>query len=99
MRMMMKVTIPVEAGDRGSKEGILPKTVTELGDRNKPKVYSFTPTGGKQTTFFFFDLADLTILPIAAKPFFENPNAEIVVSSAINLDQMRAGVEKEMEWS
>ncbi|MGA3085739.1 MAG: hypothetical protein ABSE95_13240 [Thermodesulfobacteriota bacterium] len=57
MRMMMKVSIPVEAGNRGVKE----------------------------------------VLPIAAEPFFLNLNAGIEVSPAMNLDDMRAGVEKAMK--
>ena len=70
MRMMMKVSIPVEAGNRGVKEGILPKTVMGFVEQMKPEACYFTPEGGKRTAFFFFDLTDPTMIPTAAEPFF-----------------------------
>jgi hypothetical protein len=97
MRMMMKVSIPVEAGNRGVKEGILPKTVMEFVERMKPEACYFTPEGGRRTAFFFFDLADPTMLPSAAEPFFQNLNAAIEVLPAMNLADMKAGVEKAMK--
>jgi hypothetical protein len=99
MRMMMKVSIPVEAGNRGVKEGILPKTVMGFVERMKPEACYFTPIDGKRTAIFFFDLADPTMLPVAAEPFFENLNAEIQISPAMNLDEMKIGVEKAMKLS
>jgi hypothetical protein len=97
LRMMMKVSIPAEAGNRGVKEGILPKTVMGFVEQMKPEACYFTPEGGKRTAYFFFDLADPTMLPIATEAFFMNLNADIEVSPAMNLDDMRAGVEKAMK--
>jgi len=95
--MMMKVSIPVEAGNRGIKEGLLPKTVMEFVEQMKPESCYFTPEDGKRTAFFFFDLVDPTMLPSAVEPFFMNLNAGIEVSPAMNLDDMKAGVEKAMK--
>jgi hypothetical protein len=97
MRMMMKVSIPVEAGNKGVKEGILPKTVMGFVEQMKPEACYFTTEGGKRTALFFFNLADPTMLPMAAEPFFMNLNAGIEVLPAMNLDDMRAGVEKAMK--
>ena len=97
MRMMLKVSIPVEAGNRGVKEGILAKTVMGFVEQMKPEACYFTPADGKRTALFFFDLADPTMLPTAVEPFFENLNAEIEMSPAMNLDDMRVGVEKAMK--
>ena len=97
MRVMMKVSIPVEAGNRGIKEGILAKTVMEFEEKMKPEACYFTPEGGKRTAFFFFDLTDPTMLPSTSEPFFENLNAGIEVSPAMNLADMKAGVEKAMK--
>ena len=97
MRMMLKVSIPVEAGNRGIKEGILPKTVMEFVELMKPEACYFTPADGKRTAFFFFDLKDPTMLPTAVEPFFENLNADIEMSPAMNLDDMRVGVDKVMK--
>jgi hypothetical protein len=97
MRMMMKVSIPDEAGNRGIKEGMLPKTVMEFVEKMKPEACYFTPEGGKRTALFFFDLADPTMLPSAVEPFFINLNAGIEMSPAMNLADMKAGVEKAMK--
>jgi hypothetical protein len=97
MRMMMKVSMPVEAGNRGVKEGILPKTVMGFVEQMKPEACYFTAEGGKRTAFFFFDLTDPKMIPTVAEPFFSNLNAAIELSPVMNLDDMKAGVEKAMK--
>jgi hypothetical protein len=97
MRMMMKVSIPVEAGNKGVKEGILPKTVMGFVESMKPEACYFAAEGGRRTAFFFFDLKDPTMIPTAAEPFFMNLNASIELSPAMNLEDMKAGVEKAMK--
>jgi hypothetical protein len=97
MRVMMKVSIPVEAGNRGVKEGLLPKTVMGFVEQMKPEACYFTAEGGKRTGFFIFDLTDPTMFPTAAEPFFMNLNAGIDVSPVMNLDDMKVGVEKAMK--
>ena len=99
MRMMMKVTIPVEAGNKGVKEGILPKTVMGFVELMKPEACYFTAEGGKRTAFFFFDLKDPTLIPTVAEPFFMNLNASVEISPVMNLEDMKAGVEKAMKNS
>ena len=97
MRMMMKVSIPVEAGNRGVKEGTLPKTVMGFVEQTKPEASYFTSVDGKRTAFFVFDLKDPTMIPSIAEPFFMNLNASIDISPAMNLEDMKAGVEKAMK--
>ena len=99
MRMMMKVSIPVEAGNKGVKEGILPRTVMGFVETMKPEACYFTAEGGKRTAFFFFDLKDPTMIPTVAEPFFMNLNASVEISPVMNLEDMKAGVEKAMKNS
>jgi len=94
MRMMMKVSIPVEAGNKGVKEGMLPKTVMAFVEKMKPETCFFTAEGGKRTAFFVFDLTDPTMIPSVAEPFFMNLNASIELAPVMNLAEMKAGVEK-----
>lgn len=97
MRMMMKVSIPVEAGNKGVKEGILPKTVMGFVDQFKPEAAHFTAESGNRTAHFVFDLKDPTMIPSIAEPFFMNLNAKIDFMPAMNLEEMKAGVEKSMK--
>jgi hypothetical protein len=93
MRMMMKVSIPVEFGNRGVKEGILPKTVMAFVEQTKPESCYFTAVDGKRTAFFVFDLKEPSMIPSIAEPFFQNLNASIELSPTMNLEDMKAGVE------
>jgi hypothetical protein len=94
---MMKVSIPVESGNKGVKEGLLPKTVTEFVDRVKPEACYFTAEGGKRTAYFIFDLKDPTLIPSVAEPFFMHLLADINMSPVMNLEDMKSGVEKAMK--
>ena len=97
MRMMMKVSIPVDAGNRGVKEGGLPKTVLGFVEQFKPESCYFTAEAGMRTAFFVFDLKDPTMIPSVAEPFFQNLQASIELSPVMNLDEMKQGVEKSMK--
>ena len=90
----MKVSIPVEAGNKGVKEGLLPKTIMGFIEQMKPEAAYFVSEGGKRTGYFFFDLKDPSSLPLAAEPFFMNLNAAVEVTPAMNVEDMKAGVEK-----
>jgi hypothetical protein len=94
MRVMMKVSVPVEAGNRGIKEGILPKTIMGFVEQMKPEACYFMPEGGKRNALFVFDLADPTMIPTAAEPFFAHLNAAIEITPVMNLEDMKVGVEK-----
>jgi hypothetical protein len=95
--MMMKVSIPVEAGNKGVKEGLLPKTVMAFVDQMKPEACYFTALDGKRTAFLVFDLKDPSMIPTVAEPFFMNLEASIEMSPVMNLEDMKMGVEKAMK--
>jgi hypothetical protein len=97
MRTMMKVSIPVEAGNKGVSEGVLPRTVMKFVEQMKPEASYFVAEHGTRTAYFVFDLVDPSMIPTAAEPFFMNLNASISIQPAMNLDDMKAGVEKAMK--
>jgi hypothetical protein len=97
MRMMMKVSIPVEAGNKGVVEGLLPKTVMAFVDQMKPEAAYFGLDNGRRTAFFVFDMTDNAMIPTAAEPFFMNLNASIECQPIMNLEDMRSGIDKAMK--
>ena len=97
MRTMMKVSIPVEAGNKGIAEGALPKTVLSFVEQMKPEASYFGSENGMRTAYFVFDLKDASMIPTAAEPFFMNLHAAISFQPVMNLDDMKAGVEKAMK--
>ena len=92
--MMMKVSIPVEAGNKAIKDGSLSKTMMEFVDRMKPEAAYFGPEGGNRTAFFVFDLKDPSSIPSAAESFFMNLNASIDLTPVMDLQDMKDGVER-----
>jgi hypothetical protein len=97
MRMMMKVSIPVEAGNKGVAEGVLPKTIMAFVDQMKPEASFFGLDNGRRTAFFVFDMTENAMIPSAAEPFFMNLNASIEIQPVMNLADMKTGVEKAMK--
>lgn len=97
MRMLMKVSMAVQASNRALKDGTLPKIVDAFVEQMKPEACYFTAEGGKRTAFFFFDLKDPTMIPSAAEPFFEHLDAEIAMSPVMSLEDMKTGVQKAMK--
>ena len=64
MRVMMKASIPVEAGNKSLKDGSLPKTMMAFVEQMKPEAAYFVAENGKRTAIFFFDLKDPSSIPI-----------------------------------
>ncbi|HEY5928594.1 MAG TPA: DUF3303 family protein [Kofleriaceae bacterium] len=97
MRMLMKVSIPVESGNKGVKDGLFPKTVQAFVDQVKPESCYFAAEKGQRTGYFVFDLKDPTLIPSVAEPFFMGFNASIEITPAMSLDEMKTGVDKAMK--
>jgi hypothetical protein len=97
MRMMLKVSIPVESGNKSIADGTLPKTVMDFLAKFKPEAAYFVAEAGKRTGYFFFELADATDIPSVAESFFMNLNAAIELTPAMNAADMREGIEKAMK--
>ncbi|MDD4974560.1 MAG: hypothetical protein PHY93_09440 [Bacteriovorax sp.] len=94
MRMMMKVSIPVKYGNKALSEGSLPQTVMGFVEKYMPESSYFVTEGGERTAIFFFEAKDTADIPSIAEPFFMNLNASVTITPAMNLDDMRSGIEK-----
>lgn len=77
MRMLMKVSIPVEAGNRAIADGSLPKTIQAILEEQKPEAVYFVAEDGKRTGYLFLDLKSVSDLPGLAEPWFLAFNASI----------------------
>ena len=54
MRVMARVSIPVEAGNKGIRDGSLPKVMQQTAERWNPEAAYFTTFDGRRTAFFIF---------------------------------------------
>src|SRR6266478_364069 len=75
MRCLLKVLIPVEAGNAAIGDGSLPKTIDSILADLKPEAAYFTDEHGKRSGFIFFDLKDASQIPSVAEPWFLASNA------------------------
>jgi len=94
MRMMMKVIVPVDAGNRAIEDGSLAKTMMGFIDQHKPEAAYFVAEGGKRTALFVFDLKDATFIPLVAEPFFMHLDAEVHCTPAMNPADLKTGLER-----
>ncbi len=83
MRMMMKVSIPVETGNEVVRRGSLGSTIQKILAEMKPEAAYFAEDGGQRTGYIFFDMKDSSQLPAVAEPWFLALNASLTVRPAM----------------
>ena len=94
MRMMLKVTIPVEAGNTTIKDGSLPKTMQAVMQSLKPEAAYFLAEGGLRTAMFFFEMKDASQIPAIVEPLFMGMNAAVTLTPAMNAADLEKGVKQ-----
>jgi hypothetical protein len=92
MRVLAKITVPVEAGNRAIKDGTLGTVMQRAAERWKPEAMYFTALDGHRTALMVFNLPDASDLPPFAEPFFMELNADVQVAPAMNADDLRTGL-------
>jgi hypothetical protein len=97
MRVMLKVTVPVETGNQTIADGTLPKTMQAILGDLKPEAAYFLALDGKRTSLLFVDLADPSQIPALAELFFMAFNAEVDVYPVMNADDLAKGLPTAMD--
>lgn len=89
MRCLMKVSIPVESGNRAVTEGTLGSTIESLCSEMKPEAAYFLSEHGQRTGFLFFDLKDSSQIPSLAEPWFLAFNAGVKFQPCMNAEDLK----------
>ena len=92
MRMLLKVTIPVEKGNEAIKSGALAQTMQSAMEALKPEAAYFFPEDGKRTAMMVFDMEGSWQLPKTVEPLFLNLDASIHVTPVMNGEDLERGL-------
>jgi hypothetical protein len=91
MRMLLKISMPVEQGNAAAKSGALQRTIQSTMEALKPEAAYFYPEDGKRTAIMVFDMKGSSQLPAMVEPLFENLGASIHVTPVMNAEDLQRG--------
>ena len=94
MRMLLKLTLPVEKGNEAIKNGSLQKTIETTMTALKPEAAYFTLENGQRTAFMFFEMAETSDVVGVLEPLWLGLSPDMWLTPAMNLDDMMAGFTK-----
>ncbi|MCZ7584132.1 MAG: hypothetical protein M5R36_12770 [Deltaproteobacteria bacterium] len=92
MRTMLRVRVPVEAGNKAIQDGSLPKIIQATVEKLKPEAAYFFPENGVRTAMFVFDMKDTSEIPQLAESFFMGLNASVEFFPVMNGDDLQKGL-------
>lgn len=85
MRMLLRVSIPVQAGNAAAKDGTLGSTVEQiLADLKPEAAYFFADDNGQRSGLIVFDMKDPSEIPTVAEPWFLGFNAKVSFRPIMN---------------
>jgi hypothetical protein len=85
MRMLLRVSIPVETGNAAAKAGTLGSTVEKiLADLKPEAAYFLNDDNGNRSGSIVFDMKDSSQIPAIAEPWFLAFNAKVSFRPVMN---------------
>jgi hypothetical protein len=91
--MLLRVSIPVKAGNAAAKDGTLGPTIEGiLADLKPEAAYFFADDSGQRSGSIVFDMKDPSQIPAVAEPWFLAFNAQVSLRPIMNpQDLAKAG--------
>jgi hypothetical protein len=93
MRMLLRVSIPVDTGNAAAKDGTLGSTVEKiLADLKPEAAYFFADDEGHRSGSIVFDMKDSSQIPGIAEPWFLAFNATVSLRPVMNPQDLAKAV-------
>src|SRR3974377_2174906 len=85
MRMLLRVSIPVETGNAAAKNGALRSTIEKiLADLKPEAAYFYADDEGRRAGSIVFDMKETSQIPGIAEPWFLAFNAKVSFRPVMN---------------
>lgn len=94
MRMLVRIQVSTEDGNRAVRDGSLPAVLEKAMEELKPEAAYFVAEDGKRTFYWFLDMEDQTDLPWVAERFFSGLNATVQTTPAMTFEDVQKGLAK-----
>ena len=94
MRMMMRWTVPVAAGNSSIKSGAMQKSIEAILHDLKPEAAYFFTSGGMRGGLVVFDMADSSQIPLVAEPLFHAYDAAVELLPVMNAEDLKKAFAK-----
>ncbi len=97
MRMMLKIKVPTEIGNRAINDGSLGRILEDTVSKLKAEAAYFVAQNGMRCAMIFFDMKDSSEIPVIAEPLFMGLGAELELVPVMNPDDLKKGLKTAME--
>ncbi len=92
MRTMLRVTMPVESGNRAIKDGSIERVIQTTMDRLRPEAAYFYPENGRRAFLMVFDLKNPSDIPSIVEPLFLELGADATMTPVMNAEDLKKGL-------
>jgi hypothetical protein len=94
---MLRITVPVDGGNKAIQDGTLQKIVSDAIERLKPESAYFFADRGVRTAMMIIDLNDTSDIPSITEPFFTGLSAAVELIPVMNAEELKKGLAKAMQ--
>jgi len=91
---MIRVKMPVEAGNKAVQDGSLQKTIMDALHQLRPEAVYFYAEQGVRTAIMIVEMKEPSEIPAIAEPFFTRLNASVEFIPIMNAEDLKLGLAK-----
>ena len=92
MRMMLRISMPVEKSNAAVADGSLPKIIEAVMSRVRPECAYFFPDGGRRSALMVFDMDESSQIPPTVEPLFAGLDAAVTLTPVMNAEELQKGL-------